>query len=87
MKELTKLSKILERVEQKSLQKGEQIGIQKGEQIGIQKGREEGRREAQRLIAAALRARGDSVDKVMSITGLTRGEVEALQTHEPAGPA
>ncbi len=79
IKELTKLSKILELVEQKSLQKGEEIGIQKG--------REEGRREAQRLIAAALRARGDSVDKVMAITGLTRGEVEALQTHEPAGPA
>ncbi len=89
IKELTKVSKILERVEQSNLQKGEQIGIQKGREEGLEEGRkegrkegrEEGRQEAQRLMAAALLAAGDSVEKVMAVTGLTRTDVEALQAH------
>jgi predicted transposase/invertase (TIGR01784 family) len=48
---------------------------------GLKEGREEGRQEAQRLIAKALLSAGDSVEKVMTITGLTRAEVEALKAH------
>ena len=59
----------MEGAREEGIQKGEQIGIQKGEQIGIQK------------VAKALLAAGDSVEKVMTITGLTRTEVDALQEH------
>ncbi len=48
-------------------EEGEQIGIQKGEQIGIQK------------VAQAMLQAGDSVEKVMTITGLTRAAVDALK--------
>ncbi len=44
-----------------------------------EEGREEGRQEAQRLIAKALLSAGDSVEKVMTITGLSRAEVAALK--------
>lgn len=52
-----------------------------GEEKGRQEGRQEGLHEAQRLIAQALLAEGDSVEKVMAITGLTRLEVEASRAH------
>ncbi|PSR21707.1 MAG: hypothetical protein C7B45_09900 [Sulfobacillus acidophilus] len=62
-KELTKMSKILQRVQKE----------------GRLEGRIEGREEERRLVAKALLAAGDSVEKVMAITGLTRPEVDALQ--------
>lgn len=64
-KELTKMSKILDRVEEKSLHKG------------LEQGRQEGWQEAQRVMAQALLADGDPIGKVMTITGLTRPAVEA----------
>ncbi len=72
-KELRKMSTIAEELlrdeHEEGLKEGEQIGIQKGEQIGIQK------------VAQAMLAAGDSVEKVMTITGLTRAAVDALKAH------
>ncbi len=65
-KELKKVSKILER--------SEQSGIAKGRQEGLQEGRQERTRE----IARAMLQAGDSIERVMTITGLSRAEVESL---------
>ncbi len=66
-------------------EEGEQIGIQKGlaegEQIGIQKGLAEGEQIGIQKIAQAMLRAGDSVEKIMIITGLTRSEIDTLQTH------
>ena len=62
---------------EEGLKEGEQIGIRKGEQIGVRKGEQIG---IQKVAQAMLRA-GDSVEKVMTITGLTHAAVDALKAH------
>ena len=50
-----------------------------GATIRAQKeGREKGRAEEKRNMARALKAMGDSVEKIVAVTGLTQAEVEAL---------
>ena len=39
---------------------------------------EEGRAEGKREMARALKAMGDPVEKIMTVSGLTKAEVEAL---------
>lgn len=53
---------------------------EEGEQIGIQ----EGRREEKRMVAKALLAAGDSVEKVLAITGLASGAISGLFEGESA---
>ena len=43
-----------------------------------EEGRAEGRAEGKREMARALKAMGDPVEKIMTVSGLTKAEVEAL---------
>ena len=47
---------------------------EEGRAEGLAKGRAEGKRE----MARALKAMGDPVEKIMTVSGLTKAEVEAL---------
>ena len=53
-------------------------GREKGLMEGREKGLMEGRAEEKRNAARALKAMGDSVEKIVAVTGLTQAEVEAL---------
>ncbi len=53
---------------------GMEGAYQQGEQKGLQKGRKEEKFD----IAKALLMTGDSVDKIIQVTGLSREEVEKL---------
>jgi predicted transposase YdaD len=66
----------------KGIQEGEQLGIlkgiqkgrQEGEQLGIQKGRQEGSRQ----IAREMLKDGESAEKIMRYTGLSKEEIQQL---------
>jgi flagellar biosynthesis/type III secretory pathway protein FliH len=49
VKELSSMSKILDRVEQAGLAKGEQLGLAKGEQLGLAKGEQLGLAKGEQL--------------------------------------
>ena len=78
------------RAEEKGLKRGMERGIKEGIEKGIKEGREkgikegrekgikEGRTEEKRNMARALKSMGDSVEKIVAVTGLTQAEVEAL---------
>lgn len=51
---------------------------ERGLKRGMEKGLERGRTEERRNVARALKAMGDSVEKIMAVTGLPQAEVEAL---------
>jgi len=58
---------------------GAKIRAQKeGLEKGLMEGREKGRAEEKRNMARTLKAMGDSVEKIVAVTGLTQAEVEAL---------
>ncbi len=63
---------------QKGLQKGRMEGLQKGRMEGLQKGRKEGRMGGMFDAAKALLMTGDSIEKIIQVTGLTREEIEKL---------
>jgi hypothetical protein len=63
---------------EKGREEGIGIGIEKGVGIGIEKGREEGVRSVAKLLLNS----GDSVDKVMAVTGLAYEEIESLRGNQ-----
>jgi len=74
-------------IERNALQKGEEIGKKKGEEIGEKKGEKKARVEfAQRLLA-----RGETVESVAELTGLSPSEIRKLavtpnRVEEPTTP-
>ena len=66
------------RAQKEGLEKGLMEGREKGLMEGREKGLMEGRAEEKRNMARALKAMGDSVEKIVAVTGLTQAEVEAL---------
>lgn len=50
----------------------------RAEEKGLKRGMERGRTEEKRNMARALKAMGDSVEKIVAVTGLPQAEVEAL---------
>ncbi|OTA14413.1 putative transposase [Xenorhabdus vietnamensis] len=70
-------------IAQRLQEKGREEGIQQGMLQGIQKGREEGIQQGEKQasinIARTLLKRGDSIELVMEITGLSREELLSLQ--------
>ena len=50
----------------------------RAQEEGLAKGRTEGRADGKREMARALKAMGDPVEKIMTVSGLTKAEVEAL---------
>ena len=58
--------------------KGEADGHAEGLAKGLAKGRAEGRADGKREMARALKAMGDSTEKIVAVSGLTPAEVEAL---------
>ena len=63
-------------------QKGLEKGLQRGLERGLEKGLEKGFRQAQWAIARAMLADGESIARVMKLTGLPAEEVADLQRHE-----
>ena len=57
---------------------GLEKGLMEGREKGLMEGLEKGRAEEKRNMARALKAMGDSVEKIVAVTGLTQAEVEAL---------
>ena len=51
----------------------------KGEQKGEQRGEKRGKQEGLRIVAKNLLSAGDSIEKIIEATGLTREEVESLR--------
>lgn len=51
---------------------------EEGRAEGLAKGRAEGLADGKREMARALKAMGDPVEKIMTVSGLTKAEVEAL---------
>ena len=66
------------RAEEKGLKRGMEKGMERGMKEGLEKGMEKGRTEEKRNMARALKAMGDSVEKIVAVTGLPQAEVEAL---------
>lgn len=74
----------MDAAEKKGIEKGEKIGMEKGRAEGRTEGRVEGRAEgahAQAIeTARRLKAKGTmSVAEIADITGLTPGEIAAIQ--------
>lgn len=55
--------------------------LERVQKVGRLEGREKRRLEEKHLVTKALLAAGDSMEKIMALTGLTRAEVEALKAH------
>ena len=73
------MQKGLEEGLQKGQQKGLEEGLQKGQQKGLEEGKKSGEQQSKRAIATALLQRGNSVEVVAEITGLTQEEVAQLK--------
>ena len=59
---------------QQGLQQGMRQGLQQGKSLGLA----EGSRQAKLETARILKQLGDSVKKIMQVTGLTQEEVESI---------
>jgi len=82
-------------IERNALQKGEEIGKKKGEEIGKKKGEEigekKGEKKARVEFAQRLLARGETVESVAELTGLSPSEIRKLavtpnRVEEPTTP-
>ena len=62
----------------RGMERGMKEGLEKGMEKGMKEGLEKGRTEEKRNMARALKAMGDSVEKIVAVTGLPQAEVEAL---------
>ena len=61
------------------IEKGIKQGIEKGIKQGMEKGRAEGRAEGRIEIVQAMFAKGMDIDTISELTGLSVGEIRALQ--------
>ena len=53
-------------------------GLEEGRAEGLEEGRAEGKSEAMRTIALAMKQSGESLDKIINYTHLTKDEIEGL---------
>ena len=63
---------------QSNLATAEDRGRRIGRQEGLHEGRQEGRQEGKLEIARMMLSAGESIEKIMSYTGLTRQEITQL---------
>ena len=63
---------------EKGREEGIEIGKEKGREEGIEIGKEKRREEGMENIALKLLARGDSIEEVKAITGMTKEKITAL---------
>ena len=63
-----------QQIERRGARLGERLGLRKGRQEGIQKGRQEGILEMAKVMLAA----GESLEKVIKFTNLTRAVASNL---------
>ena len=57
-------------------------GLEEGRAEGLEEGRAEGKSEAMRTIALAMKQSGESLDKIINYTHLTKDEIEGLHASE-----
>ena len=62
-----------------AIKEGKEIGIKEGREIGIKEGIKEGKKEAKKEIAKALVKENMPIDKIVTITGLSKEEIEDLK--------
>ncbi len=60
------------------------MGLEKGIEKGIEKGMEEGAKKQACRVAGKLLAKGMAVEDVIEITGLTKTEIESLNSDQPS---
>jgi len=65
---------------EKGMEKGMEMGMEKGMEMGMEKGIEKGKQEEQRLIAVNLKKQGIPFTIISQCTGLSMGEIEALDS-------
>ena len=63
---------------QEGLELGLERGLEQGLERGLEQGRTEGEAAATVKLARAMKADGESVDKIVKYTGLSADEVERL---------
>ena len=57
----------------------EQLKLMEAEEKGIEKGIEKGKADGMKAVAISMIKEGDSLEKISRITGLSEGEISALQ--------
>ena len=62
-----------------AIKEGKEIGIKEGREIGIKEGIKEGKKEAKKEIAKTLVKEKMPIDKIVTITGLSKEEIEDLK--------
>ncbi|TSJ81108.1 MAG: Rpn family recombination-promoting nuclease/putative transposase [Candidatus Cardinium sp.] len=69
---------IMRTIAQKYREEGVQIGQKKGKLIGIQIGQEKGKLEGKLEIARVLLSEGESLERVLRLTGLSRSQLKSI---------
>ena len=64
---------------EEGIEEGEKIGIEKGEKIGIEKGEKIGVDKGIKTVASKMIKKGESIDKISELTGLSIEEIEKLK--------
>ena len=64
--------------ERKGLERGKLLGLAEGKSLGLAEGESRGSRQAKLETAKILKQFGDSIQKIMQATGLSKEEVEAI---------
>ena len=61
------------------LEKGKKLGLEQGKKLGLEEGRAIGEKSKQIEIARNLLQEGMSIEKVSTIVGLTKEEIEKIE--------
>ena len=72
---------------QEGLQKGRQEGLQEGRQKGLQEGQQEGQQQGIRFVVTNMLRKEMPVDMIISVTDMTKEEVEAIKRELEDGQA
>ena len=64
--------------ERKGLERGKLLGLAEGKSLGLAEGESRGSRQKALETAKILKQFGDSIQKIMQATGLSKEEVEAI---------
>ena len=72
---------------QEGLQKGRQEGLQEGRQKGLQEGQQEGQQQGIRFVVTNMLRKEMPVDMIISVTDMTKEEVEAIRRELEDGQA
>ena len=66
---------------------GRQEGLQKGRQEGLQEGQQEGQQQGIRFVVTNMLRKEMPVDMIISVTDMTKEEVEAIRRELEDGQA